>query len=68
MYYNPELLADDEVTMRHTFTTYSDAHDRNKNLIRLGFFAGYIPLTYRLSRTIRAPGLALYTLGFLGVH
>lgn len=68
VYYHPELLADDEVTLRQLFVNKSSQHDSTQNFLRLGFFVGYFPATYCLSRTYRAGAIALFTLGYYGVH
>ncbi len=67
-YYNPALLAEDEVTLRETFIRLNESNENTLKYARVAFFGAYWPLTYVLSRQFRAPTVfawtALYYFGF----
>ncbi|CDW89209.1 UNKNOWN [Stylonychia lemnae] len=68
VYYNPELLAQDEVQLRETFIKYNNIHDQTQNFLRGAFFLGYWPLTYVVARKISPAGVFLYSLAYLGAY
>ena len=67
VYYNPELLADDELTLRQVFVKCNDSHETTSRLLGWGMFLGYFPLTYAVSRRVRPSSVLLLTLGYAGL-
>ena len=68
VYYNPALLAEDELTLRKDFVRLNDSHDAQLAYARGAFFLGYWPLTYVISRQIRPTGVLLWTLAYYGAY
>ena len=49
-YYNPALLAEDEISLRETFIRQNESNETTRRYGQLAFFGAYWPLTYVLSR------------------
>ena len=60
-YYNPSLLAEDEITLRETFIRLNETNDATLKFAQLGFFAAYWPLTYVISRQFRPASVLAWT-------
>ena len=68
-YYNPALLAEDEVTLRETFIRLNETNDTTLKYAQIGFFAAYWPLTYVLSRQFRPASVLAWTgLYYFGIY
>jgi hypothetical protein len=50
VYYNPTLLAEDEMALRSEFIRINDNHEATLRIAQVGLFAGFWPLTYVISR------------------
>ena len=69
VYYHPELLQDDELTLRQEFVRLNNAHDNQTQYAQAGFFLAYWPLTYVISRQVRPSGVLLFSLAYyFGVY
>ncbi len=68
MYYNPELLQDDELSLRKAFVALNDRHELTNRLLGATFFIGYWPLAYYVSRRISPKALLVGTLGYAAVY
>ena len=65
VYYNPDLLQEDEENLRKTFFHYNAKFDRNSNILAgLGFF-GYLGSVYYVAKFVKPPTVALLSVGYV---
>ena len=64
VYYSPNLLLDDEVSLRQEFVRLNSVNENSIQYARGGLFLGYWPLTYVISRQVRPVGVALWTAAY----
>jgi hypothetical protein len=60
-YYNPALLAEDEITLRESFIRLNESNETTLKYAQLAFFGAYWPLTYVLSRQFRPASVLAWT-------
>ena len=61
MYYHPGLLAEDEVKLRDAFFKANEVHNTMSQAASVGWFVGYWPSLYYLSKTVKPFGCAVFT-------
>ena len=68
-YYNPSLLAEDEMSLRENFIRLNETNEATLKYAQLGFFAAYWPLTYVISRQFRPASVLAWTaLYYVGLY
>ncbi len=64
VYYNPNLLHEDELNLRQEFIRLNDINDKTVSYTRGGLFLAFWPLTYVISRQVRPVGVLAWTAAY----
>ena len=59
-YYQTGLTIADEQSLRSSFNSLNDAHERNSMLAQAGMFGAFWPVAWKLSRVIRPSAVFLF--------
>lgn len=65
VYYNPQLLAEDEKELHREFVQSSESHDNIARFINWGSFIGFWPAAWATSSRVRGWGVFFASLGYV---
>ena len=64
VYYHPGLLLQDEQQLRAMFFTQNQGHDALQKYAGVAMFAGYWPLIYSVTRSVKPMGCFVFTAAY----